>query len=171
MERSVIREQSCPLQRPGFASLHPGCATRRRHVSTRAVHHVLQRAAGLEARDLLRDISPRSRRHRCRRRCAASAPPSDGSRTGCPAGSGSVREDVERGAAQRAVVEARRISASFCKAAAAGIDQHRRAERAVAVQLLRTASRLRTCRVSGVSGSRQTRMSVWRRNASSRAAP
>ena len=38
----------------------------------------------------------RSRPDRCRPRCAARASPSDASRTGCPAGSGSVAKHVER---------------------------------------------------------------------------
>ena len=53
------------------------------------------------------------------------------------AGSGSVLVDVERGATERAVVEALQDICLVLQAAAPGVDQNRRAERAVAIEFFK----------------------------------
>src|SRR4029453_13642565 len=101
-----------------------------------AIHYIFQRAAGLETRDLLRDIfrylvgigvggvvrgqhhfwvGPERAVHRQRL--------------------GGV--DVERGGTERAVVEAPPDVGFVLQAAAAGIDHDRRAERTVAIEFFK----------------------------------
>src|ERR1700685_4380721 len=81
--------------------------------------------------------------------------------------------DVERYAAERAVIEAGENVGLVLQAAAGGVDPGRTAGAPSGLLRLSWVNsfRLRTCRVSGVSGSRQTRMSVRCRKDSSCVAP
>ena len=128
-------------------------------VADAAIDHIGQRLAALEGGDLLAPRRARSRRDRCRRHCAARASPSDATRTGCPAGSGSVPNTSSVAARQRAVVEAARMSSSTCsppRPALMTTGPPSLPSRASCANVLR----LRMPRVAGVSGNRHTSISV-----------